>query len=190
MSFTFTANFIAIAERTCRASGEFTYRREGDSQAHVVTQVMLDTIDPRLPEVMQYYCENYSPTVAAQLLNKTLQLWHTTSVVRYVTDPMYGQTVEWLVAVLMFAANDVCVAIDQWVLIDTDVPGSTFVVNSIRKSPAMSYVELEAQYPGSVQRLRVAAELDLQGPALHAYVFTTPEPRVVVALPEQLSIQM
>lgn len=152
-----------------------------------VAATHLAALDSLLPDVMTACAAKVGPTRSCWLLQQTLLAWNTPLAVSpYLQEDQRKRLVQ-LISISHLGNNAAHVVADRWRLDTSVVPGRAVVVDVDSSGILLAYDWLEQHFPGSVQRLRLAVDLELSGRMLHDYVLPAPVLTVDVTLPETLS---
>lgn len=157
-------------------------------QPGCLTEAELTALDQDLPELAMRYSRSHDPMTACNLLKATLCLWDNPPAL-VLSGEMHAETssVNWVTQVNQVDAANAKLRIDRCHIQPQGAAGRPIVTRITTEEITLQRAWLEQHTPGSMHRLRIAAGLALTWPALHAYVFTEPEPTVSMALPDHVS---
>lgn len=160
-----------------------------DNSAVFITDAALAALDTALPAALTYH-DKWQNERACEFLQYTLTLWLTPQAFLPVPNEPHLRLAR-IESVQTVREDAALVSAEFWGLKQSIVvPGRSYVLSVGTIDDELSFTWLETHYPGSVQRLKTAAGLELTGRMLHDYVFTGPAPVVSIALPEQLATDM
>lgn len=176
-------SFTILSDKT-----SFAYcSMSGGNAAAIITAKALRQIDPRLPIVMARYADSRTGVRACALLQKTISLWlDSPLLLQEHQDNMSADLYGTILSVTTLHAHHAVVTADVWLTRTGGDPVHTYVYGDGVEATQLPYAWLEQQCPGSVQRLKIAAGLELTGQALHNYVFAAPTPEEDIILPDSL----
>lgn len=181
------ANWCAIAVSPHNRR-QFLIMLAGATEYMLVDTVDLEAVDQVLPDVMRHYAELQLADRACQLLQKTLAYWEHNLVlpVEAVANTYRTTYCARVQEVLHWDAATVTVLAEQWDIWHHAQSSRDLVIWYDTQPCILTNACLEQQCKGSVQRLHLAAGLDLVGQTLHGYVFTALTPVASPPLPDAL----